>query len=634
MEPRVSSGSESKSVTPIRDVVAIMHEGANQTGEGPFTAAALESALRSRGLDGEVVALTGDSDVADAAERAALDGARVVLAIGGDGTVHRVAKGLWRASRAGAHAALGILPAGTMNNVAAALGIPEDADAALDSLAASLRLGHFRPLDLGRIGDLIFVEEAGFGILSDLVGIGESVKQNDLAVPAAALQIGRMIAAYTPAPLTLTLDGRRRRFNALHVLICNAPVIAMRMNVAPDASMDDGLLDVIVYDRFRLWQLLTYLARHIGGREMPDARVRRYRVRSVVMEPYNAPSHTSWAVEADGDKIGDCGPDGQWRRIEARALPHALSLAALPMSPKIAEHPLKTAQRAIASTLKPAPTTQDQPEEPSNSVAASEAAIATAVGQATEPPRRAARRITLIRTLYILCAALAVAMGFAARRADILPGDLAITRALQRTRSPRRDTFWRAVAWLGFPRPTALFVAVTALGLRLARFRLESRFMLLASGANVLNFALKRIVRRQRPAESHVRVLRLIKEPSFPSGHVMFYVSAFGFLMAAALANLRPSALRHAIVAAGASMIALVGASRVYLGAHWPSDVAAGYLFGGLYLGGTLQFYTWAKQRQANLTPLASSPNANEISAASDGAPQQAEASAKLVDRP
>ena len=100
-----------------------------------------------------------------------------------------------------------------------------------------------------------------------------------------------------------------------------------------------------------------------------------------------------------------------------------------------------------------------------------------------------------------------------------------------------------------------------------------------------------------------MRVLRLIKEPSFPSGHVMFYVSAFGFLVAAALANLRPSALRRGIVAVGGSLIGLVGASRIYLGAHWPSDVVAGYLFGSLYLGGVLELYTRAKRRQARHAP-------------------------------
>jgi undecaprenyl-diphosphatase len=220
-----------------------------------------------------------------------------------------------------------------------------------------------------------------------------------------------------------------------------------------------------------------------------------------------------------------------------------------------------------------------------------------------EPPRRAAQRTAWVRSLYIVGAVFAIITGVAASRADLLPGDLRVTRALQRTRSVHWDRFWRAVAWAGFPRPTFLVIATATVALWLTRFRLEALFLLLATGVNALNFALKRLVRRKRPAEPKVRVLRLIKEPSFPSGHVMFYMSAFGFLVAAALANLRPSALRRAIVAIGGSLIGLVGASRIYLGAHWPSDVAAGYLFGGLYLGGVLELYTRAKRRQVRRSP-------------------------------
>ena len=78
----------------------------------------------------------------------------------------------------------------------------------------------------------------------------------------------------------------------------------------------------------------------------------------------------------------------------------------------------------------------------------------------------------------------------------------------------------------------------------------------------------------------------LIEYPnlSFPSGHVVFFVQFFGFLLYLVARQKSPGWQRSATMFLVAWPITLVGVSRVYLGAHWPSDVLAGYLVGGIAL--------------------------------------------------
>src|SRR5216683_2408304 len=127
------------------------------------------------------------------------------------------------------------------------------------------------------------------------------------------------------------------------------------------------------------------------------------------------------------------------------------------------------------------------------------------------------------------------------------------------------------------------------------RFRLEAIFVLLASSSNILNWIVKRLIKRPRPTSELVTVARVINEPSFPSGHVMHYVNFFGLLNYLLATNWRSCRLRNILLTISTAFIVLVGPSRVYLGAHWPSDVMAGYIYGGLWFGGIMALYLRVK---------------------------------------
>ena len=111
--------------------------------------------------------------------------------------------------------------------------------------------------------------------------------------------------------------------------------------------------------------------------------------------------------------------------------------------------------------------------------------------------------------------------------------------------------------------------------------RSEALFLPLVFVAPVVSEISKDLIARPRPLEGLVTVSGNFPGFSFPSGHVLFYTLFFGFVafLALSLPNMKP-AFRPILFALSALMILLVGVSRIYLGAHWPTDVLAGYLVG------------------------------------------------------
>jgi membrane-associated phospholipid phosphatase len=211
----------------------------------------------------------------------------------------------------------------------------------------------------------------------------------------------------------------------------------------------------------------------------------------------------------------------------------------------------------------------------------------------------AARRLWRAEVLFVAALAAFAVLAFLARANAYFEWDRATARALQRLDLPGLQGLMYAVSRLGDGwRPWALSGACL-LGFYLLRRRTEMFALLLSvGGGTLINRLMKWMIARPRPTAELVNVQREWRHESFPSGHVAFYVCLFGFLFFAAFALLpRKSLRRRAALVATALPVLLVGLSRVYLGAHWPSDTLGAYLLSGIWLAFVLHQYRRWKAR-------------------------------------
>ncbi|GER88489.1 hypothetical protein KDW_26510 [Dictyobacter vulcani] len=205
--------------------------------------------------------------------------------------------------------------------------------------------------------------------------------------------------------------------------------------------------------------------------------------------------------------------------------------------------------------------------------------------------RRAVSRGTMFMAFYLWILSGAVILSLIARRTQFFPGDMSITARLQKYRNPWLRRFFFGISEVGFAKyaiPQTVGVAAIFWALR---FRLEALFILLTSSSTLLNAIVKRVIKRPRPTKELVTVVKVINEPSFPSGHVMHYTNFYGLLIYLLATNWRSGRIRNSLIGICSLLIGTIGPSRIYLGAHWPSDVAAGYIYGGLWFSGVMALY-------------------------------------------
>lgn len=163
--------------------------------------------------------------------------------------------------------------------------------------------------------------------------------------------------------------------------------------------------------------------------------------------------------------------------------------------------------------------------------------------------------------------------------------DREFSEEIQEHQYPVLDALMKAISWPGYTPESVIMVVVTSgvfLGFKLKR---EALFILLTLFSGLISHSLKIIIDRPRPTDDVVRIIEIARHQSFPSGHVLFYVIFFGFIIV--LMNqikLIPRSLRITIMSICAFLIFTIPFSRIYLGAHWFTDVLGGFMLGILSL--------------------------------------------------
>jgi diacylglycerol kinase (ATP) len=194
-------------------------------------------------------------DLVEQARRAVADGVERLIVAGGDGTMHHVAQGL-----AETGCALGVVPLGSGNDLAGTLGIPRNLDAAVEQALN----GPVRRMDLARVGETWCIGYAGVGFDSEVTRFANQVKllRGPLIYPYAVLHT---LATFKPPSMRIEHDAGVFEGRAMFVVAANLPRFGGGMKIAPDARIDDGLLDLVIVSEVSRLALLNVFPKVYSG---------------------------------------------------------------------------------------------------------------------------------------------------------------------------------------------------------------------------------------------------------------------------------------------------------------------------------------------------------------------------------
>ena len=257
----------------------------------------------------EIVLSLGPGDSEAAARRSVEDNCEVLFVGGGDGTLNEAINGVASVPGGLARVTFGLIPLGTGNDFASALGLPSEIELVLDLLTAAESVA----VDIGRMNGRCFVNVSGGGFIAE---VSEAVTPQMKSVAgrlAYLLGGAQTLLDFEPVGMTMQAEpGGVRIHTAVYAFAaCNSRMIGGGRLIAPHAIVDDGQLDFCVIEKMPTLEFVGLLRRVAEGDHVDDPRVRYLRASSATLE-FERPV----LVNTDGEVL-------EADRCEYRVLPKA-----------------------------------------------------------------------------------------------------------------------------------------------------------------------------------------------------------------------------------------------------------------------------------------------------------------------
>jgi diacylglycerol kinase (ATP) len=252
------------------------------------------------GLRGDALLSERPGQLTDLARRAADEGAELLIAVGGDGTVHEVVNGI--AGRSGVE--LAIVPRGTGRDFVRTYGIPRALDQALETAAD----GQAREIDLGRARFRSWEGSSAEAYFANIASAGMSgaiAKRTNETSKALGGKVSyfwatlAVFARWQTSEISVTVGSERRRARMHDVIVANGRYFGGGMMICPGAEPDDGLFDVLLIGNLTKRDLLLTLPKTYRGKHLPHPKAELLRGSSVEID---APGPLP--VELDGEQPG------------------------------------------------------------------------------------------------------------------------------------------------------------------------------------------------------------------------------------------------------------------------------------------------------------------------------------------